>query len=168
MVMVGGVLILISFCVALIPYSSEVASLRMFNSKSASHEQWYHRLRHAYWDHFRSMEHFRFIIVPCMYFCGFSAFFMLWLNDPFNWFCSFRSLSMRSMDWFLCYYSWVVVIVLLSFYLLMVMVVSINISSKYSGALVNKNWVGNDRSPKLGVDNLFEMWKSWKVSSSNA
>nr|YP_010393130.1 NADH dehydrogenase subunit 6 [Lithoredo abatanica]UPX89232.1 NADH dehydrogenase subunit 6 [Lithoredo abatanica] len=144
MVMVGGVLVLISFCVALVPFSKDVGLVRGVSSSGGMG------------------GHSVFRFVGSAGFWGFVGvvLFILWVFSPFVSLCSGRALIFRTVEGFLCYYDWAVVIVVLSFYLLMTMIVSIKVSSKYSGALVNKGWAKDlVRGRGNEFDNLFEVWK---------
>nr|UPX89136.1 NADH dehydrogenase subunit 6 [Bankia sp. TBF03] len=115
MVMVGGVLVFLAFCVALVPYSKGVSSY---------------------------LGESRFITLSGLAFwfvvsAGFACLVML---DPVSGFLSGHGYFFRSGESFVCCREWGVVMVILGAYLLAAIIVGVSVSSKYSGALVNKSW----------------------------
>nr|UPX89256.1 NADH dehydrogenase subunit 6 [Lyrodus sp. FL G0] len=115
MVMVGGVLVFLAFCVALVPYSKNLA-----NSKQSG----------------------RFLLLSGLVFwlgLGGSVV-ILAAADPLGSLTSSHSAFFRSAESFVCCREWGVVMVFLGMYLLAAIIVGVVVSSKYSGALVNKNW----------------------------
>nr|UPX89304.1 NADH dehydrogenase subunit 6 [Teredo sp. TBF02] len=115
MVMVGGVLVFLAFCVALVPYSKSFS-----DNKTQS----------------------RFVILCGLLFwlaLGLSGVFLM-VADPFSGILNSHSAYFRSAESFICCREWGVVMVLLGGYLLAAIIVGVSVSSKYSGALVNKNW----------------------------
>nr|YP_010393166.1 NADH dehydrogenase subunit 6 [Teredo bartschi]UPX89292.1 NADH dehydrogenase subunit 6 [Teredo bartschi] len=115
MVMVGGVLVFLAFCVALVPYS------KSFSYKKSSK---------------------RFLILSgLLFWAGLGVgVFVLATTDPLSGLTSSHSAFFRGAESFVCCREWGVVMVLLGMYLLAAIIVGVAVSSKYSGALVNKNW----------------------------
>lgn len=62
------------------------------------------------------------------------------LCDPLRGIIRTREVFFRRAERFICCREWGVVIVLLGIYLLAAIIVGVAVRSKYSGALVNKNW----------------------------
>nr|YP_010393178.1 NADH dehydrogenase subunit 6 [Teredothyra matocotana]UPX89340.1 NADH dehydrogenase subunit 6 [Teredothyra matocotana] len=145
MAMVGGVLVLIAFCVALVPYK-KVSSQGWISSGGSSLSsgtyKWY----------------FRFIGVGLF---GAALVYSL-IMDPFGT-CLGRTVYFRTGESFLCFRDWAVAIIFLSVYLMCAVVVSINVSSKHAGALLSKSWGGEDAVvEKKSLDNLSEIWSLWR------
>nr|YP_010393082.1 NADH dehydrogenase subunit 6 [Bankia gouldi]UPX89064.1 NADH dehydrogenase subunit 6 [Bankia gouldi] len=124
MVMVGGVLVFLAFCVALVPYSKGIST---YQGSS------------------------RFVVISGIFFWVMVAGISLYLVvfDPLTGFLSSHNSFFRSAESFICCRQWGVVMVLLGMYLLAAIIVGVSVSSKYSGALVNKNWHKKDFSISL-------------------
>lgn len=63
----------------------------------------------------------------------------LMVADPFSGILNSHRAYFRRAESFICCREWGVVMVLLGGYLLAAIIVGVSVSSKYSGALVNKN-----------------------------
>nr|UPX89052.1 NADH dehydrogenase subunit 6 [Bactronophorus thoracites] len=115
MVMVGGVLVFIAFCVALVPY------LKNFQ---------------VAWGNGSFSVSLKYGLLGFMVFLG----VLLMCVDPVSTLYSSRGLAFRGVEGFMCTESWALVMILLALYLLVAIIAGVVISSKYTGALVNKGW----------------------------
>nr|UPX89208.1 NADH dehydrogenase subunit 6 [Kuphus polythalamius] len=124
MMMVSGVLVLVAFCVALVPFVKNIK--RSGGVKSGPKVG----ILPDYFGSGVGMFGIFFLVIVLVLFTDplVSGGYMSW--------CSL----IRTVEGFMCYYEWVVLIVFLSIYLMMTVVVSLGICSKYSGALVSKKW----------------------------
>nr|YP_010393057.1 NADH dehydrogenase subunit 6 [Xyloredo nooi]UPX88991.1 NADH dehydrogenase subunit 6 [Xyloredo nooi]UPX89003.1 NADH dehydrogenase subunit 6 [Xyloredo nooi] len=113
MCMVSGVLVLVSYCVALIPFTGSSLGINLIFKHMKGWGEWLFAFLFSFFvflSCFKSEE-------------GFSGFSFV-----------------RSVEGFLCTEEWLVIMVLLSLYLFLAIVVCVNICSKYSGALIGENW----------------------------
>nr|YP_010393142.1 NADH dehydrogenase subunit 6 [Neoteredo reynei]UPX89268.1 NADH dehydrogenase subunit 6 [Neoteredo reynei] len=115
MVMVGGVLVFIAFCVALVPYEK---------GPSASSPKGGYVVFSSVW-----------IWMPVAI-----VFVVMMVLDPFSSLVGGRDAFFRGAEAFVCCREWAITMVLLGLYLLAAIIAGVVISSKYSGALVNKSW----------------------------
>nr|YP_010393154.1 NADH dehydrogenase subunit 6 [Nototeredo knoxi]UPX89280.1 NADH dehydrogenase subunit 6 [Nototeredo knoxi] len=144
--MVGGVLVLISFCVALVPYSKR------------SNVSWMSGIRQPV-----KLSLFRTISRPRFWAIVFLLVGILFISDPLSGIFWEKDFSLRVCEGFLFYQQWAVLIVLLSCYIMGAVIVSISISSKYTGALVSKSWLKPVKAEREDLDSFVEMWKIWRV-----
>nr|UPX89018.1 NADH dehydrogenase subunit 6 [Xyloredo sp. E88]UPX89030.1 NADH dehydrogenase subunit 6 [Xyloredo sp. E89] len=115
MCMISGVLVLVSYCVALIPFSGAANfDDKMFLLSS---------LKFGW----------KFLLYSLIFFLFIS--FLFFFYEDYSVFC-----FVRSVESFICTEDWLGVMVLLSFYLFLTIIVCVNICSKYSGALIGENW----------------------------
>nr|UPX88907.1 NADH dehydrogenase subunit 6 [Xylophaga oregona] len=118
MCIVSGVLVLVAYCVALIPFSKKEQKIQKANELTP-----FKKFVSALLSSFC----FSFIVSFCV-----SCVICLSREDSF--------LFVRSVESFICTEEWVIAMVLTSLYLFLSVVVCVNICSKYSGALIGENW----------------------------
>lgn len=122
MMIVSGVLVLVAFCVALVPFAKDVGRGSAKTGSGVGVLIDYLSGRAAV------LGVFFLVLVVIVIMDPLARGFVRWCR------------LVRTVEGFLCYRDWVVLIVFLSVYLMLTVVVRIGICAKYSGALVRKKW----------------------------
>nr|YP_010393045.1 NADH dehydrogenase subunit 6 [Xylophaga washingtona]UPX88943.1 NADH dehydrogenase subunit 6 [Xylophaga washingtona]UPX88955.1 NADH dehydrogenase subunit 6 [Xylophaga washingtona] len=117
MCIVSGVLVLVAYCVALIPFSKKEQKIQKVE-----------------------LTLFKKVVGVIMGVASFLFFIFFLLSCVISLGGEGSFLFMRSVESFVCTEEWVVAMVLTSLYLFLSVVVCVNICSKYSGALIGENW----------------------------